>query len=124
VLLSQNPRTFVDKLDFMTTVGMLHGGNSRRELGVPGRGPQAVISDLGILEPDAESGELVLTHLHPGVSVETAIEATGWQLRVAPEILGTEEPTAAELEILRSLVPSGESNVADLIPAVGEIDHD
>jgi glutaconate CoA-transferase subunit B len=120
VLLTQNPWTFVEELDFMTTVGMLHGGTSRQELGVPGRGPQAVISDLGILEPDAQTGELVLTHLHPGVSVETAVEATSWPLRVAPEILRTEEPTAAELEILRSLVPSEESNVADLIPSVAE----
>ena len=60
VLLRQNPRTFVEKLDFMTTVGMLRGGSSRQDLKVPGHGPQAVITDLGILEPEAESGELVL----------------------------------------------------------------
>ncbi len=83
VLLRQNPKSFVDTLDFMTTVGMFHGGRSRLELGLPGRGPEAVITDLGILEPDASSGELVLTHLHPGVSAETAVAATGWLLEVA-----------------------------------------
>lgn len=119
VLLRQNPKTFVDTLDFVTTVGMFHGGGSRQELDLPGRGPEAVITDLGILEPDASSGELVLTHLHPGVSAETAVAATGWPLEVSDMLVTTEAPTARELEILRALVPSGASNFAQLIPASG-----
>jgi glutaconate CoA-transferase subunit B len=122
VLLRQNPRTFVKKLHFMTTVGMLDGGRSREALSVPGRGPQAVITDLGILEPDASSGELVLTHLHPGVSPEVAIEATSWLLKVADELIETEEPTERELEVLRSLVPSDKSNVAERIPSTAELE--
>ena len=106
----------------MTTVGMLRGGRSRRDLNVPGEGPRAVITDLGILEPDTGSGELVLTHLHPGVSAETVVEATSWSLEVAEELKRTEEPTEKELEILRGLVPSEESNVADLIPAVADLE--
>jgi glutaconate CoA-transferase subunit B len=117
VLLRQNPRTFVEALDFVTTVGMRCAGRSRQELGLPGHGPQAVITDLGILEPVGGSGELVLTHLHPGVSANTAIEATSWPLRVAGELARTEEPSDLELEILRSLVPSEESNIGELIPA-------
>jgi glutaconate CoA-transferase subunit B len=115
VLLRQNPRAFVEKLDFVTTVGTVCGGRSRQELGLPGQGPQAVITDLGILAPDAGSGELVLTHLHPGVSAATAIEATSWPLRVAETLARTEEPSERELDILRSLVPSEESNIAELI---------
>ena len=121
VLLRQNPRSFVEELDFRTTVGFLDGGRSRAGLGLPGSGPEAVITDLGILEPDPDSGELVLTHRHPGVSVETAVAATAWPLTVADELAQTEEPTARELEILRGLVPSETSNVADLIPAPGEV---
>jgi glutaconate CoA-transferase subunit B len=119
VMLRQNPKAFVETLDFVTTVGMVREGRSRQELDLPGQGPQAVITDLGILEPDADSGELVLTHLHPGVSAETAIAATSWPLRIAETLARTEEPTAKELEILRSLVPSRESNIAELIPTVG-----
>jgi len=118
VLLRQNPKTFVEKLDFVTTVGRLCGGRSRQELELPGRGPQAVITDLGILEPDADTGELVLTHLHPGVSAEAAIEATGWSLKVAEELALTEAPSERELEILHGLVPSHDSNIAELIRAV------
>ncbi len=119
ILLRQNQKSFVETLDFMTTVGMFHGGRSRQELGLPGRGPEAVITDLGILEPDSKSGELVLTHLHPGVSAETAVEATGWPLKVADTLATTEAPTEGELEILRALVPSGASNFAELITASG-----
>mgnify|MGYP001821559291 CR=1 FL=1 len=122
VLLRQNPRTFVKKLDFMTTVGMLDGDESRQKLCVPGQGPQAVITDLGILEPDAVSRELVLTHLHPGVSAKVAIEATSWPLRVADRLVETEVPTEKELEILRSLVPSEKSNVAELIPSTADLE--
>jgi glutaconate CoA-transferase subunit B len=122
VLLRQNPRAFVEELDFLTTVGMLHGGSSRRDLGVPGRGPQAVITDLGILEPDIDTGELVLTQLHPGVSAEAAIEATSWPLRVAEELGRTEAPSQRELTILRALVPSEECNVADLIPSTADLE--
>ena len=119
VLLRQNPRTFVEELDFTTTVGTRCGGRSRQDLELPGHGPQAVITDLGILEPDLDSGELVLTHLHPGVSADAAVEATSWPLRVADQLVETEEPSDRELEILRSLVPSEESNIGELIPAAG-----
>ena len=63
-----------------------------------------MITDLGILQPDAETRELVLTHLHPGVSVEQAKEATGWDLRVADDLQTTEPPTDDELSKLRELV--------------------
>ena len=89
---------------------------------MPGRGPQAVITDLGILEPDPDTGELVLTHLHPGVSAEAAIEATGWPLQVAEKLGRTEAPSPRDLAILRGLVPSEESNVADLIPSIADLE--
>jgi glutaconate CoA-transferase subunit B len=117
VLLRQNPKAFVEKLDFVTTVGTRCGGRSRHELGLPGRGPEAVITDLGILEPDPGTGELVLTTLHPGVAAEDAVAATAWPLRVAETLRRTEAPTARELEVLRALAPSHESNIAGLIPS-------
>jgi glutaconate CoA-transferase subunit B len=55
VMLRHKRRAFVEKLDFITSVGHLRGGGSRRELGYPGAGPVAVITDLGILRPDPES---------------------------------------------------------------------
>jgi glutaconate CoA-transferase subunit B len=64
-----------------------------------------VVTDLGILE--LRDGELELVRVHPGVSVDDAQQATGWQLRVAPDLDETEPPTRAELAALRALETKG-----------------
>jgi glutaconate CoA-transferase subunit B len=66
-----------------------------------------VVTDLGILEPDAETRELTLTALHPGVELEQAREATGWELRLAGDLGRTEPPTEDELVRLRGLKTKG-----------------
>ena len=103
MVLKHRARSFVERLAFVTSVGHRHGGDSRAELGYPGSGPTAIITDLGILRPDPVSRELTLVALHPGASVEGAREATGWELRVAEDLDTTEPPTEDELRILRDL---------------------
>jgi glutaconate CoA-transferase subunit B len=104
VVAPHSRRTFVERLDFVTTVGHGDGPGSRERLGFRGRGPTAVITDLGVLEPDPETKELVLTQVHPGVSVEQVLEATGWDLQVAEELRVTKSPTDQELASLRELL--------------------
>ncbi|MHA7880196.1 MAG: CoA-transferase subunit beta [Saccharospirillum sp.] len=103
IILQQSARSFVEKLDFISSAGFLNGPESRRAAGLRNRGPVAVITDLGILTPDADTGELVMTHLHPGVTAEQAIAATGWPLRLAEQPATTEPPTEQELTVLRAL---------------------
>ena len=103
IIIKQSKRTFVPQLDFMTSVGHLEGGDSRARSGARGAGPTAVITDLGVLVPDAKTRELTLAALHPGVTVEQARAATGWELRVAPQLSHTRAPTDAELHVLRDL---------------------
>jgi glutaconate CoA-transferase subunit B len=103
VTLRHNPRAFVSKLDFVTTMGHGDGGNSREKLRFPGKGPTAVISDLGVLSPDANTKELILTSVHPGVTVEQVVAATGWSLKIAPEVQTTPPPSEMELAVLRDL---------------------
>ena len=103
IILRQSHRTFVDKLDFVTSAGHRDGGDWRAKSGLPGKGPTVVITDLGIMEPDPETHELVLTHLHPGETVEAAMAATGWQLRVADTLKETARPSDCELAQLRAL---------------------
>ncbi len=117
IMLRQNTKSFVSKLDFLTSAGFLEGGASRDRLMVPGRGPQAVITDLGVLTPDAESKELVLTKVHQGVEVARVVDATGWPLRVASTVDETDPPTDHELEILRELKPSEGAGIAKLVEA-------
>ena len=102
-VLRQRLRSFVERLDYVTSVGHRHGGDSRAELGYPGGGPTTVITDLGVLRPDPVTKELTLVALHPGATIEGAREATGWELRVTEEVAATEPPTDEELEVLREL---------------------
>jgi glutaconate CoA-transferase subunit B len=104
IVAPHSTRTFVPSLDFRTTVGFGDGPGDRERLGFRGRGPTAVITDLGVLEPDPETKELTLTRLHPGVEIDAVHEATGWDLAVAAEPDRTEEPDAGELEALRELL--------------------
>ncbi len=109
MVLRHSTRNFVRKLDFTTTVGHGTGPGDRERLGLRGAGPTAVITDLGILRPDPETAELVLTDLHPGVTAERVRAATGWDLRVAATPVTTAPPTDAELGTLRALKAAGRS---------------
>jgi len=93
-------RRFPARVDFHTSAGFLEGGDDRAKTGVRGSGPQAVVTNLGILKPDA-NGELVLAALHPGCSFEQAQANTGWELKQAETMAYTAAPTAEELRILR-----------------------
>jgi glutaconate CoA-transferase subunit B len=104
VIVRQTTRAFVERVDFVTSVGHGSGPGERERLGLQGKGPTKVITDLGILEPDPETKELVLTHLHPGITAEQAQEATGWELKIASDLVTTDPPTDDELAKLRELV--------------------
>ena len=109
VIVRQNRRAFVEKVDFITSLGYGDGRGTRERLGLPGKGPVTVITDLGILEPDAETCELTLTAVHPGVTVEQVRKATGWDLRVAADLTTTDAPTPEQLTALRALKAAGGS---------------
>ena len=112
VILKQSPRTFVERLDFRTSVGFGDGPGTREQLGLPGRGVTAVITDLGELEPDPETFELTLARVHPGVTAEQAVAATGWPLRVRADLGQSAPPSERELEALRALRTADEREPA------------
>ena len=104
VLLRHHPRAFVERVDFVTSVG--HGDGTpgfRERLGLRGAGPTTVVTDLGILRFDETARELTLAALHEGVTVEQARAATGWELRVADGLETLPPPTGRELATLRAL---------------------
>jgi glutaconate CoA-transferase subunit B len=103
LVLKQSPRAFVTRLDFVTSVGHLDGGDARKRLGLPGKGPVAVVTDLCVMEPDPSSKELTVTRLHPGVTRQQVASATGWEIRFADTLKETPQPAPIELETLRDL---------------------
>ena len=103
VVMKQDTRSFVEKVDFVTSLGHGKGGDERQNQGVTTKGPTRVVTDLCIMEPDPQSKELTVTGLHPGVTPEQVAAATGWKVKFAPKLAETPPPTAAELEVLRAL---------------------
>jgi glutaconate CoA-transferase, subunit B len=107
IMTPHQKRRFPERCDFRTSAGYLDGKGGREAAGLRGRGPIGVVTDVGFMEPD-ESGELILTALHPGKTVEQARENTGWDLKFAANLRITEPVTENELRILREeLDPAG-----------------
>src|SRR5438477_4239916 len=86
LVLKQSARAFVKKLDFVTSVGYLDGGDARQRLKLPGKGPAAVVTDLCVLEPDSETKELTVTQIHPGVSKEQIPKVTEWEISFVAKV--------------------------------------
>ena len=103
IVMAQSKRSFVDKLDFVTSLGFGAGGDDRAKHGVNTQGPTKVFTDLCVLEPDPKSKELMVASLHPGVAREQVVDATGWPIKFAAKVGETPLPTAKELQVLREL---------------------
>jgi glutaconate CoA-transferase subunit B len=107
IMTPHQKRRFPEKVEFMTSAGFIDGKGARQARGMRGGGMLAVVTDIGILEPD-ESGEMMLTSLHTGRTAEEAKANTGWDLKVASTLKTTEQVTKKELRILREeLDPTG-----------------
>ena len=108
IMMKQDARKFVTKLDYLTTPGYLDGPGGRERAGLPRGGPSAVISDLGLYRFDGDTKEMVLESYHPGVTVDAVRENVSWDVRIAPGVRETKPPTKRELRILRTkLDPQG-----------------
>lgn len=100
IMVRHDRRHLPERVDFVTSPGHLTGDGARDRAGMPGGGPAVVVTDLGVLDFD-ERGEMRLRSTHPGVSVETVLERTGWPLLVAPDVTEEPAPSADELRVLR-----------------------
>ena len=107
IIMNHERRRFVPQVDYMTSPGFGTGAGWRREVGLPRGGPATVITTLGILRFDAQSREMMLVSLHPGVSVNDILDSTGWPLKIADELAQTPQPTEEELTMLRRFDPQG-----------------
>jgi glutaconate CoA-transferase subunit B len=103
IIMAQGKRSFVNRLDFVTSLGHGEGGDHRQRLGVKTKGPSKLVTDLCIFEPDPATKEMTVASIHPGVTREQIQENTGWTVRYANTVAETAPPTAKELEVLRDL---------------------
>jgi glutaconate CoA-transferase subunit B len=103
VVIPQTPRTFVERVDFVTSFGHGEGGDHRQRLGIRTHGPTLLITDLCTMRPDPVTKEWVVVALHPGTTREAVTRQTGWPVRFADNLDATPPPDAAELAVLRDL---------------------
>ena len=101
VITNLTKRGFPKRVDFISTPGFLSGRGKRDKLPVEGRGPSAIITDLGVFGFDQTSGEVVLQSLYPGVTVEEVRKRVGWELRISDRLTTSPEPEKEELRIIR-----------------------
>lgn len=107
IMTPHQKRRFPERVEFMTSAGFMGGRGDREHAGLRGGGMLGVVTDIGMMEPD-ESGEMILTALHPGKTSEEAKANTGWDLRIAEQIKVTAPITKKELKILHEeLDPTG-----------------
>ncbi|HEX6525707.1 MAG TPA: CoA-transferase [Streptosporangiaceae bacterium] len=107
VVVRQSNRSFVERVDFITSVGYGSGPGDRERLGLTGAGPKKIITDLGVMEADPATLEFRLTGVYPGVEIQAVRERTGWDLTVAPDLETIAPPSTAELAALRDLQARG-----------------
>jgi len=103
IIMNHSKRGFVNKIDFVTSLGHGEGGNHRARLGLKTKGPSKLITDLCVFEPDHETKEMTVASIHPGVTREQIDGNTGWPVKYAKVVADTRLPTARELEALRAL---------------------
>jgi glutaconate CoA-transferase subunit B len=100
-------RAFVDKLNFQTSPGHLHGGPAREELRLPGAGPQLVITDRALFNFDNPQREMTLIQIAPGETAESIQQEVGWPLRISPDLHEVTPPSVEELDIIRRQLDPG-----------------
>ena len=102
LILKQNKKTFPEKIDFITSPGFINSENPRKKHGIPGDGPVLVITDFGVYTFTSDAHEMVLTEIHPGVSMAKISENLSWDVKVSDSLKTTDSPTPVELKIIRN----------------------
>ena len=107
VIMAHERRRFVERVDYVTSPGHGAGGDWRARTGLPGAGPSAVITTLGLFRFHPVTREMVLASVHPGVTVDQVRAETAWALRLADPLVETPPPSAGELAMIRRFDPEG-----------------
>lgn len=107
IMMRQEKRRFIERVDYLTTPGFLSGTDSRQKAGLRGGGPSAVITDMGVFRFDPETKEMYLAQCHAGLEPEAVKSNVSFDLKIAPDVGVSEAPTREQVEIMRTLDPFG-----------------
>jgi acyl CoA:acetate/3-ketoacid CoA transferase beta subunit len=107
IIMRHERRKFLQMVQYVTSPGYVTGSGERKRLGLPGKGPRMVITDLCVFGFDEKSENLKLVSLHPGVTSEEVKESTGFEVDIAKDLRTTPIPTSEELRLLREEIDPG-----------------
>jgi len=107
IIMAHEKRRFVSRVDYITSPGFGDGPGWRQRVGLARGGPSAVITTLGVFRFDAATSEMILSSLHPGVSIADVQAATGWPIRISTDLSQTSIPTAREAAMMKQFDPKG-----------------
>ncbi len=105
IMMRQDGRNFVNKLDYLTSPGHIYGPGQREKAGLRGGGPAAVVTTMGVYRFDQDTCEMFLEKIHPGVDLDKVKASVQWELAVSPKLCETEPPTEEQVTIMRTLDP-------------------
>lgn len=102
---SHNAKTFVQQVDVVTGVGY----DRARALGAGGRFHRLghVVTNLGVMDFETPDNTMRLRSVHPGVTVDEIVAATGFDLVVPDDVPETRSPTETELALIAEIDPNG-----------------
>ena len=101
-------KNFVEKVDFISGAGFLDGPGAREEAGLPGGGPDKVFTEYAVLGFDSKTKRMQVESLHPGVSIDTVRENTGFELLIPDDVPETPKPTPEQVKLIRDTIdPDG-----------------
>jgi glutaconate CoA-transferase subunit B len=103
IIMRQTSRSFVENIDFLTSLGHGRNGDGRKALGICTKGPTLIVTDLCVMKPDPNTNEFVVVSIHPGLARDMVREKTGWSVKFASRVEETPAPTQDELNVLRDL---------------------
>lgn len=101
VLTDLRKRSFVERVDFITSVGYLNGGNSREKAGLSAGGPWRVITDKAVFGFHPETKEMQVLSVHPGVTMDAVLDAMGFRPAIPADVPVTERPTTDQIRLIR-----------------------
>lgn len=104
VVMPHQRRVFVDRVDFVSAPGYGDGPGWRERMGLPGGGPEKVITDMAVMGFDEQSKRMRLESVHPGVTLDDVVAETGFDLILPSRVAETQAPTAAELAAIRERI--------------------